>query len=89
MFARGSALRFRFALDEGESAPRLFVYAARQGACPALARQLGSRGEEEVVLQGLAPGRYQVQWSGPWGTGTERREVTLDGEHDEVIDVRP
>jgi hypothetical protein len=87
-FAHGSRLRFRFQFEDGESAPRIFVSAERRDACPPLFRRLNSSGEEEVVLGGLAAGRYRVRWSGINSSGSKEKEVVLDGEQDEVIDVQ-
>jgi hypothetical protein len=56
----GASLRLHVLVPEGQDAPRIFVSAARVGE-PAYTRSLNSRGEHEIVVHGLGPGRFRVR----------------------------
>jgi hypothetical protein len=86
VFERGSAVRVRVPVVPDQAAPRIFVSAMKVGA-PAYFRSLNSDGENEVVLAGLGPGRFQLSLSTvmPFQAPT-RREIELDGRSELVLD---
>ncbi len=84
---RGSSVRLRIAVPEGQVAPRLTVTAVRLDP-PRYTLSVQSNGEAEIVIPGLGAGRFEVtarQPSNPSET-TLRRVVETDGERDVVID---
>lgn len=78
-FTQGSTLRVRVLTATGSDAPRIYVFAERLGS-PAYHRDINSRGEREVLLHGLGPGRFRVKIRAVMGTtsGLEQ-EIELDG----------
>ena len=85
-FERGSAVRVRLLVAAGQAAPRVYVSAFHLGA-PAYHRALNSGGESEVMLAGLAPGRFRVSASAIMGRRTiPERDVELDGGSDLALD---
>jgi hypothetical protein len=85
-FPRGSALRVRVPVKEGQAAPRIYVSATREAA-PELMRDVNSDGEAEVVLAGLEAGVYTVHLS--MIMARERRpdrEIEVDGVRDVELD---
>lgn len=89
-FSRGSSLRLRLSVKQGEVAPRIYVHARRTQA-PTLDRQLNSDGEAEVVLSGLEAGSYAVTHDAIMNA-TRRpaeRQIEFDGVSDVVITIDP
>ncbi len=83
---RGSTIRVRLFVDPGMAAPRIYVSAFHLGA-PAYHRARNSRGESEVVLAGLGPGRFRVSASATMGRQTiPERELDLDGRSEISLD---
>lgn len=86
-FRTGSALRVRVRVPEGQDPPRLYVSARSEGG-PEHLRDLNSRGEAEVVLAGLAAGRYAVTYGEIMGARSTRREVLeFDGRTDRLLEL--
>ncbi len=88
-FTTGSTLRLRLLLPEGSSAPRLYLKATRQQA-PVYDRSINSPGEEEVLLTGLGPGRYDLkalQMMGGVPTIKPNWQVEVDGINDLELEL--
>lgn len=86
-FSRGSSIRFRIAVPAGQSPPRISAWAWSLGR-PEYRRGLNSEGEAEVVLSGFGAGTFQLSYGPVMGASAqERRPLTLDGEHDELIEL--
>ena len=76
---RGTTIRIRLLVEEGQSPPRIFASAHHQGE-PRYVRYLNSRGEAEVLLSGLGTGRYKVQAFPMRDMGRPKRSVAIDEE---------
>ncbi len=86
-FRTGSALRVRVLVPEGQDPPRLYVSARSEGG-PDHYRDLNSRGEAEVVLAGLAAGRYAVSYGQIMNLRTRHSEVLeFDGLSDQTLEL--
>jgi hypothetical protein len=87
---RGSTLRFRLQVPEGQVAPP--VYVAVWGKTePLYARYVTSSGESEVVVPGFGPGAFDLRVSRTNGGATLLQDmVTLDGSRDRewTLDLR-
>lgn len=79
-FSRGSSVRIRLLVKEGQDAPRVSVWAS-PAAEPRCSRGVNSNGEKEFVLRGLGPGRHEIQAMPVMGTPSPipRRTVDVDG----------
>ena len=88
-FERGSSVRFRFRLDEGVSAPRIYAFAERDVDCRTVGRHLNSDGESEVWLRGLSAGRYELTWGRISDMDQRKQVIEVDGESDLILDVDP
>ena len=85
-FEPGSAVRVRLLVSPGEAAPRIYVSASHEGL-PASFRSRNSRGETEVVLAGLGPGRFRVAAMATMAKQRlPEREVELDGRSELTLD---
>ena len=88
-FGAGSSLRVRVQSPEGSDPPRIYVYAESLVA-PFYHRSINSRGEAEVLLPGLGPGRFRVKMSVIMDhSRTPEQEVELDGESEVSLDFEP
>jgi hypothetical protein len=87
VFEPGSSVRVRLLLPAGQDPPRIALV-ARSAAAPEYVRQLTSRGEREVVLSGLGPGRFRVSYAtlASWGAG-ETREIDCDGTSEVALEL--
>lgn len=88
-FERGSSVRFRFRLDEGVTAPRIYAFAEKDEDCRRVGRHLNSDGEPEVVLRGLEAGRYRLVFGRIADMDRREQEIEVDGESDLILDVDP
>jgi hypothetical protein len=89
--SRGSTLRVRLLVREGEAPPDWSAWARRLGE-PAYTRSVRTSGEEELVVPGLGPGRFEVVSSHTLGSslGFLKEVVEVDGIGDvaRTIDLR-
>ena len=84
-FPRGSSLRVKLSVKEGQAAPRIYVSAHREQA-PALLRSINSDGETVVVLGGLEKGVYGVHCSAIMDMKKiPDRQIEFDGINDVEI----
>jgi hypothetical protein len=89
--SRGSTLRVRLLVREGEAPPDWSAWARRLGE-PAYTRSVRTSGEEELDVPGLGPGRFEVVSSHTLGSslGFLKEVVEVDGVGDleRTIDLR-
>jgi hypothetical protein len=83
----GSSVRVRIRVPEGQSFPRIAVFASRLDL-PEYGRDLNSGGEEVAVLPGIGPGRFRLRFAPIMG-GVEwsERELVLDGTCDVDLEL--
>ena len=89
--SRGSSIRVKLKIKEGQSAPRIALFASSLEE-PRYTRYLNSWGQEEIVLRGLGRGRFSLLGHGMMGIPDDaliRREVELDGMTDLTIELEP
>ena len=77
-FLRGSSLRIKQAVKEGQAAARIYISALREQA-PALFRDLNSNGETTAVLSGLEAGTYNVSYGAIMDGKHHERSIEFDG----------
>jgi hypothetical protein len=87
---KGAAIRVRLAVPAGQAPPALRVTVTRVAGTRDVL-EATSKGDAEIVLDGLVAGRYEVVVRPASGRATEilRRTVDCDGTHDVVIDSSP
>jgi hypothetical protein len=88
-FSRGSSLKIRQAVKEGQAAARIYVSAHCEQA-PAYFRDLNSAGETVAVLSGLEAGTYSVSYGAIMGAGkgARDRQIELDGVNDVELEMQ-
>ncbi|MBK7645349.1 MAG: hypothetical protein IPJ19_20315 [Planctomycetes bacterium] len=86
-FSRGSSLRIRQSVKEGQAAARIYISAQREQA-PALFRDLNSNGETTAVLSGLEAGTYRVSYGAIMDGKNSERQLEIDGVSDVELELQ-
>ncbi|MDA1194781.1 MAG: hypothetical protein O2894_06320, partial [Planctomycetota bacterium] len=89
--AAGARVRIRLQVPEGQDPPRIYAY-ARALTGPDHIRSINSRGEAEVVLEGLGPGRFEIVASSMRvmagaGQAGIKDKIVIEGEGEVVVDM--
>src|SRR6185436_17436171 len=86
-FSRGSSLRVRQSVKEGQAAARIYVSARREQA-PAYFRDLNSGGEAITVLSGLEAGFYTVSYGPIMAGKRSEQQLEIDGVSDVEFELQ-
>ncbi len=86
-FSRGSSLRIRQTVKEGQAAARIYVSARREQA-PFLFRDHNSQGETIAVLSGLEAGFYSVSYGAIMEGKRSERQIEVDGVSDVELELQ-